>query len=217
MIPTIPIPKGFSVAERGTVAKGFTVAKCRSTIATIIPIPERFSITERGTVAKGLTVAKCRTMIPTIPISKRLSITERRSITKWFTVAERFTIPKGSFSTIVATAASKWLSVTTISFSFTKRLSITERLMFSTVVASALGRFFWTATKTMICRIVAHPKLSAESFFNRAFRTLVVFFCHKFSNNLFAMDFPSIPSIWYRSFTWPCSTNPSGKPKRKRR
>src|SRR5574344_3128940 len=49
------------------------------------------------------------------------------------------------------------------------------------------------------------------------FLFLRIFVCHNCSSILSAMDLPSMPSFLYRSWTFPCSTNPSGRPKRRKR
>src|SRR5574344_44581 len=133
-------------------------------------------------------------------------------------------------------------SAVTVGAAFT----VAERFAFTvgpafTVRGPGVAVAFRAAVEAVVRGIVAHAECaleclaeSAARMFRRCgifgalvvlcgrlvlifFLFLRIFVCHNCSSILSAMDLPSMPSFLYRSWTFPCSTNPSGRPKRRRR
>src|SRR5574344_18936 len=213
----VAVRTAFAVAERSAFAvRGSGIA-----------VAVRAAFTVRGpgvAVAVRAAFAACG---PAVAVAVRAAFTARRTCSEVtvgaaFTVAERFAFTVGPAFTVRGPG-----------------VAVAFRPAFAAESVRIID--FRAAAEAVVRGIVAHAEFaleclaeSAARMFRRCgifgalvvlcgrlvlifFLFLRIFVCHNCSSILSAMDLPSMPSFLYRSWTFPCSTNPSGRPKRRKR
>src|SRR5574344_74941 len=213
----VAVRTAFAVAERSA----FAVGACGNAGAV------RAACTVRGPGDAVAVRAAFAVRGPGVAVAVRAAFTVRRTcsavtVGAAFTVAERFAFTVGPAFTVRGPG-----------------VAVAFRPAFAAESVRIID--FRAAAEAVVRGIVAHAEFaleclaeSAARMFRRCgifgalvvlcgrlvlifFLFLRIFVCHNCSSILSAMDLPSMPSFLYRSWTFPCSTNPSGRPKRRKR
>src|SRR5574344_798080 len=228
----VAVRTAFAVAERSAFAvrgSGIAVA-VRAAFAVRGPgvaVAVRAAFAVRGPGVAVAVGAAFAVRGPGVAVAVRAAFTVRRTcsavtVGAAFTVAERFAFTVGPAFTVRGPG-----------------VAVAFRPAFAAESVRIID--FRAAAEAVVRGIVAHAEFaleclaeSAARMFRRCgifgalvvlcgrlvlifFLFLRIFVCHNCSSILSAMDLPSMPSFLYRSWTFPCSTNPSGRPKRRRR
>src|SRR5574344_1217283 len=216
-----------SLAEHRSAVAEVAAAFIAVAVRTAFAVAERSAFAVRGSGIAVAVRAAFAVRGPGVAVAVRAAFTVRRTcsavtVGAAFTVAERFAFTVGPAFTVRGPG-----------------VAVAFRPAFAAESVRIID--FRAAAEAVVRGIVAHAEFaleclaeSAARMFRRCgifgalvvlcgrlvlifFLFLRIFVCHNCSSILSAMDLPSMPSFLYRSWTFPCSTNPSGRPKRRRR
>src|SRR5574344_2088466 len=216
-----------SLAEHRSAVAEVAAAFIAVAVRTAFAVAERSAFAVRGPGVAVAVGAAFAVRGPGVAVAVRAAFTVRRTcsavtVGAAFTVAERFAFTVGPAFTVRGPG-----------------VAVAFRPAFAAESVRIID--FRAAAEAVVRGIVAHAEFaleclaeSAARMFRRCgifgalvvlcgrlvlifFLFLRIFVCHNCSSILSAMDLPSMPSFLYRSWTFPCSTNPSGRPKRRKR
>src|SRR5574344_2185168 len=216
-----------SLAEHRSAVAEVAAAFIAVAVRTAFAVAERSAFAVRGSGIAVAVRAAFAVRGPGVAVAVRAAFTVRRTcsavtVGAAFTVAERFAFTVGPAFTVRGPG-----------------VAVAFRPAFAAESVRIID--FRAAAEAVVRGIVAHAEFaleclaeSAARMFRRCgifgalvvlcgrlvlifFLFLRIFVCHNCSSILSAMDLPSMPSFLYRSWTFPCSTNPSGRPKRRKR
>src|SRR5574344_1775116 len=216
-----------SLAEHRSAVAEVAAAFIAVAVRTAFAVAERSAFAVRGSGIAVAVRAAFTVRGPGVAVAVRAAFAVRGpgiavAVGTAFTVAERFAFTVGPAFTVRGPG-----------------VAVAFRPAFAAESVRIID--FRAAAEAVVRGIVAHAEFaleclaeSAARMFRRCgifgalvvlcgrlvlifFLFLRIFVCHNCSSILSAMDLPSMPSFLYRSWTFPCSTNPSGRPKRRKR